>query len=275
MNQEEIVRQAMSRSYLYHILSLLFLYPEEKMLSGLGWEEAGEAAVHLGDPDGLKEVLESLKGSLKPVDAGRSEYSRVFGYTLQGDCPPYETMYDGGDHSGTNTQLAGAQIFAQSQILGDIAGFYRAFGLDTSDEVKERVDYISTELEFMSFLTYKEAFALVSHGKKKKAEKAEKVEICRAAQRKFLKDHLGRWVPFFSQRLEATAKEGFYFWLALATRKFLAFEIKAIEGELTQVKGVAPIVAETEGMCEKCDSKESCFSEEQGEPSWGASQSVF
>jgi TorA maturation chaperone TorD len=159
MNQEETINRALARSYLYHLSSLLFLYPEETVLSSLGWEEAGEAVALLGSPDGLTETLESLKGSLQSVDAMRSEFSKIFGYTLQCDCPPYETLYGSGGYAGANTQLAGAQVFEQSQTLGDIAGFYRAFGLEVSDQIKERLDYISIELEFMSFLAYKEAYA--------------------------------------------------------------------------------------------------------------------
>ena len=272
MNTVETVNRALSRSYLYHLSSLLFLYPEETVLSSLGWEEAGEAVALLGSPDGLKETLESLKGSLKPVDALRSEFSKVFGYTLQSDAPPYETLYGSGEYAGANTQLAGAQVFEQSQTLGDIAGFYRAFGLEVSDQAKERVDYISIELEFMSFLAYKEAYALISDGGEK--EKAEKVEICRDAQRKFLSDHLGRWALFFTGRLEEKAKDGFYLWLARLTGKFLAFEIKAIEAQPAQVAGLAPVAPEAEGLCEKCVKRDACFPEE-GELSWGASQSVF
>jgi TorA maturation chaperone TorD len=272
MNQEETVNRALSRSYLYHLSSLLFLYPEETVLSSLGWEEAGEAVALLGSPDGLKETLESLKGSLKPVDGMRSEFSRVFGYTLQCDCPPYETLYGSGGYAGANTQLAGAQVFEQSQTLGDIAGFYRAFGLEVSDQIKERLDYISIELEFMSFLAYKEAYALISDGGEK--EKAERIEICRDAQRKFLSDHLGRWAPFFTDRLEEKAKDGFYLWLARLTGKFLAFEIKAIEVQPMQVEGLAPIVPDTEGLCEKCVTKDTCFSD-AGELSYESSESVF
>lgn len=272
MNQEETVNRVLARSYLYHLSSLLFLYPEETVLSSVGWEEAGKAVAFLGSPDGLKETLESLKGSLKSVDAMRSEFSRVFGYTLQCDCPPYETLYGSGGYAGANTQLAGAQVFEQSQTLGDIAGFYRAFGLEVSNEIKERLDYISIELEFMSFLAYKEAYALISDGGED--EKAERVEICQDAQRKFLNDHLGRWALFFTDRLAEKAKDGFYLWLARLTGKFLTCEIKAIEAQPVRVEGLAPIAPETEGLCETCVTKDACFSEEKELP-WGAPQSVF
>lgn len=272
MNQEETINRALARSYLYHLSSLLFLYPEETVLSSLGWEEAGEAVALLGSPDGLTETLESLKGSLQSVDAMRSEFSKIFGYTLQCDCPPYETLYGSGGYAGANTQLAGAQVFEQSQTLGDIAGFYRAFGLEVSDQIKERLDYISIELEFMSFLAYKEAYALISDGGED--EKAERVEICQDAQRKFLNDHLGRWALFFTDRLAEKAKDGFYLWLARLTGKLLAFEIKAIETQPVQVEGLAPIVPEPDGLCEKCVTRDTCFPE-AGELSWEAAQSVF
>src|SRR5262245_6292753 len=49
----------------------------------------------------------------------RAEYDRVFGFVIPKECPPYETEYH-----------PPAQSFLRSQQLADIAGFYRAFGLD-------------------------------------------------------------------------------------------------------------------------------------------------
>lgn len=262
---EGATRLALARSCIYHNLSALFLYPEEENILSLNWEEAEEAVALLGNPDGLKEAFRSIGGSLKGVTDLQSEYIKIYGHAVAGDCPPYETEY-GGDQGGA------AQIFQQSQTLSDIAGFYRAFGLDVSDVVRERVDHISVELEFMAFLAYKEAYALIADGEEK--EKAERVEICREAQRMFLNDHLGRWVQDFTRRLEQKAQDGPYSRLARLTGKFLACEIKAIEAQPMQVEGLAPIVPDTEGLCEKCEIKDACFSD-AGALSLGASQSVF
>ena len=243
MDQEHAVRQALARSHLYCLLSPLFLYPEEETLSGLNWVEGEEAVALLRNPDGLKEAFESLRGCLKNSADLQSEFVRIFGHTLGEDCSPYETQY------------GGAHIFQQAQDLGDIAGFYRAWGLEVSDQAKERLDHISIELEFTGFLTHKEAYALASGEK-------ERAEICREAQRKFLNDHLGRWVAVFTKRLEEAAKAGFYHRLALLLERFLAFEVKALGVQPVKVQALTQFAPEPEGLCERCQTNDECFPEE-------------
>ena len=48
----------------------------------------------------------------------QTEHRRVFTNVITLDCPPYETLF-GNDH-----------VFAQSHVMGDIAGFYKAFGVE-------------------------------------------------------------------------------------------------------------------------------------------------
>ncbi len=73
--------------------------------------------------------------------------------------------------------------FAKAQIMADIMGFYRAFGVEPSTD---RADHIGAELEFMHLLTLKEAHAL-------KAGQSDKAQLCRDAQQKFLREHLLTW----------------------------------------------------------------------------------
>jgi TorA maturation chaperone TorD len=101
--------------------------------------------------------------------------------TLMPACPPYETQY-GAPH-----------VFAQSEELADVGAFYRACGL--ASPAKERLDHVSVELEFMSFLALKEAYARFQ------GEEA-RVGETRELQAKFLADHLGRWAPAFLARFE-------------------------------------------------------------------------
>lgn len=73
--------------------------------------------------------------------------------------------------------------FAKAQIMADIMGFYRAFGVEPR---ADRPDHISAELEFMHLLTLKEAHAL-------NTGQPDKAELCRKAQQKFLREHLLTW----------------------------------------------------------------------------------
>lgn len=137
----------------------------------------------------------------------QQEHDRLFAHRSQILCPIYEAEYD------RNRALT------QGTTLADIAGFYRAFGLDIA--TRERPDHLALELEFMSVLTYKEALAL-------RSKLTEEAEICRDAQRKFLEAHLGRWVGIFAQTVLEQTQSGFYRELALQLREFITAECQAL-----------------------------------------------
>ena len=136
----------------------------------------------------------------------RDEHRRVFSNVIALDCPPYETLF-GNDH-----------VFGQSYVMGDIAGFYSAFGVQLSQDIHERLDHLSVELEFLHFLAYKESYALCHDG-------LEKLKTVVDAEKKFVKEHVGRWVPLFSGMLKKKAEYGFYKVVADLTSQWVAFEV--------------------------------------------------
>jgi len=89
--------------------------------------------------------------------------------------------------------------FSKAQLLADIMGFYRAFGVEPRDD---RPDHLAAELEFMHYLALKEQHAL-------DAGRSEDAAVCRDAQEKFLRDHLLTWADSLAEalrpRLDATA----------------------------------------------------------------------
>ncbi|HHT9135783.1 MAG TPA: TorD/DmsD family molecular chaperone [Candidatus Wunengus sp. YC60] len=209
----------LTRSVMYQILSACFLYPEEKNLSILKSSDFQEHTKDLmlcyADIDDgaavqscLNEVRE-LYGNANPEDLQKI-YSRIVGHTMSKECPLYET------------QFGAAHVYQQVHELGDIQGFYKAFGLDLSEIEKERCDHISVELEFMHFLLYKQAYALENHGD-------EKAQICLEAQKKFLKEHIGKWMPLFAVLFGRKAGEGFYCALSALTKEFLRLEMKLLD----------------------------------------------
>jgi TorA maturation chaperone TorD len=143
----------------------------------------------------------------------QSEHRRVFSNVITLDCPPYETLF-GNDH-----------VFAQSHVMGDISGFYKAFGVELSKDIHERLDHLSVEFEFMHFLAYKESYSRCHDG-------AEKTQIVVEAQKKFVKNHIGRWVPLFCRMLSKKADSGLFRLVADMTADWMEFE--------TAFLGVAP-----------------------------------
>src|SRR5262249_54779432 len=146
-------------------------------------DEASTRSVQLGFgelPPQHLELRPLLGELLKPVTELRAEYDRVFGLVVARECPTYETEY----HSTSET-------FFRSQQLADIAGFYRAFGLEPSRTEPERVDHLALELEFMAFLLLKKRLALAPSTVAPNA--AERACICDQVQRLFFNDHLAWW----------------------------------------------------------------------------------
>ncbi len=202
---------ALARSAVYRFLSLAFFPPSEDLCS-LRAEGAalGRALAGLRDAaDGGGVAAEDLLRALQDADGAalREGYQHVFGHQACADCPLYETPYVAGE------------IFQQAQQLADIAGFYRAFGLEAAEDAGERVDHISLELEFMGALAYREAYALVHHG-------PAEVALLREAQQAFLRDHLVRWVPLLA-RLVRRRADGFYRHLADLAAAWVAREAAA------------------------------------------------
>ncbi len=102
--------------------------------------------------------------------------------------------------------------------LADIAGFYRAFGVEVEPGT-ERADHIAAELEFMHLLAVKEALA------GERAE-AENIQICREGAASFLHDHLGRWCEKLRAGLEDRDCGELYLVAADVLVQFVKLDIK-------------------------------------------------
>ncbi len=167
---------------------------------------------------GFDSALELVKQSF---DGIAPEHQRVFGFLLAKDCPPYESEYC-------------PQTFSiyRSQRMGDVAGYYKAFGLEPSREVPERHDHITLEMEFMAWVIGKELYAR----RQDDEVSQERVEICRDAQMTFFRDHLCWWVPAFAlallRKADGLGKDAelprdartFFGRVATALPSFIAFE---------------------------------------------------
>lgn len=226
---------SLTRMDIYRFLSDMFVFPDEKNYSMLLEEEFISELSNCfnmfpdADKRDVNRVICSFSASLGglTLDYMQSEYSRIFGHSISTECPYYETEY------------GKAHIFQQSQSLADVAGFYRAFGLERSETSKERIDHISTELEFMYFLIFKENYA-AHHNKK------EESAICIDAQKKFIKDHLGAWVPLFVKLMGDKAGEGFYSGIAELTGLFLRSEVNYLQVKPEEIKELGTL-ADFEG----------------------------
>lgn len=174
------LERALARSCLYGRLASLLSDPARladpasaKDLRGLteaAWPEL------LDDIDALESAAAGLQGRVRAV---RQEHTSLL---VKAEAPPYEGSY-----------VPGMRL---SQELADIAGFLRAFGLRPRGE---RPDHLATELEFLAFLTLKEALA-------QDGGRTDDADVCRDARGTFLRDHLGRWIGAHARSVAERAR---------------------------------------------------------------------
>ncbi|HEY7678012.1 MAG TPA: molecular chaperone TorD family protein [Candidatus Methylomirabilis sp.] len=207
------VEIALCRSALYEALVLGFRPPTAEAVARLAAAEGAEALADAATVldaawgTGLAGLIRRLPASPPPLTLGSlaADYRRLFGHTARGLVPPYETEY--GEDSP----------FLPAQEMGDLAGFYRAFGLVVRPDEHERIDHICCACEFLLFLARKEAYAL------ERDQKALRADI-RMGARLFLRDHLGRFAPAFGKRLAREDPDGFYGALGDLCAAFVAHE---------------------------------------------------
>jgi TorA maturation chaperone TorD len=163
-------------------------------------------------------------------------YEGVFGLLSSSACPPCESEY-----------IDGKFTFQRSQTLGDVGGFYRAFGLRPSRRRPERHDHIVLELEFMAFLIGLERQARECD----EADRGEKADLCRRAQQRFLREHLSWWAPAFARLLGREDPGGFYEGAGVFLAALIAAERGLLDVPVPSHPGV-PSSIERPEECEGC-----------------------
>ena len=216
--------RSVAQGLLYRQLAEGFAYPTAERLRA--WQDGStfgaiaEAADALDEPE-LQAAVERLEQSLADVgqvsqpavDAADSreasrltleeEYTYLF--LRQAVAPPYEGSY------------LVQSFFVQPQMLADAGGFYSAFGLQVAGDL---ADHLGAELEFLSVLCLKEAYA-------REQGWAERAETCVQARRRFLAEHIGRWLPVFVTRVKENARLPLFVALAELTSTLVAFDCAA------------------------------------------------
>ena len=188
----------LARGRLYNILSRGFSYPWNRNFfrPKTLLEPLDICLLEEGDWAKVKAIVTSF-GKYLPkmaVKQAQAEFVRVFGHSVSQECPPYEMQY--GTEGG---------VQSQTDVLVQLGGFYETFGFEMpKNRSKERVDHISVELEFMSFMCFREAYAIEN------GHDERKIGVLRAGVKKFMRNHLGRWSPLFCIFAARKAERGLY-----------------------------------------------------------------
>ncbi len=183
-----------ARSHLYRLLAAAFGFPGQEFYLSLRDGSFGRS---------LSEVVAALPYPLESQALGRlssleddtyeefqSEYISHFEVGTAGPpCPLYGGVYLGG----------------RTQVWEELIRFYNHFGLHLSEENRDLPDHLATELEFLHYLSFREA----------SADSEETATSFRRAQRDFLAHHPVRWLGLLGQR--AAKREAHPWYRALIT----------------------------------------------------------
>jgi len=176
----QLERTAASRSQVYALLALAFGFPDEEFHGAIREGLLARSFVELckGLPYGVASaVTADLAAAAEDYVEFESEYIRLFDVGAAGPpCPLYGGVYIGD----------------RMKNMEDATRFYNFFELRVSPEVRELPDHITTELEFLHYLTFREA---------EQGQNGGDVASLLRAERDFLERHLCRWVPRMRVRL--------------------------------------------------------------------------
>ena len=123
------------------------------------------------------------------------EYARLFLGPFEIKAPPYGSLYLDGE----------GRVMGDSTM--DVIRFYEDAGLTRSKDCGDLPDHIAVELEFMSYLIYKEIEAI------EKSDFATALEMIKK-QESFLDRLLGRWIVQFCRKIKESTDNEFYTALA-------------------------------------------------------------
>lgn len=168
-SKAETIESALRRAMGYALLARALAYPDDRAFTAL------QDTARFADEALAGTPLEQLNSVALVAKQNELEDAHIGLFTLSSspDCPMFETAF-------LSTEAA-----QQTARMADIAGFYRAFGVDPASP-GFRPDDLCVELEFMGYLCRKQAHAAEHMG-------APRVKQVLRAQRMFLREHLGRW----------------------------------------------------------------------------------
>ena len=201
-------RHAAARSLAYISFAQMFEYPDAETEAEI---RAGRLAARLRDALAAVDPTLVANGDWEALhDAGEAddlavEFTRLFDVGAGGPpCPLHGGLYHG----------------ARMKTMEEAVRFYNHFGLTLSEAPRELPDHLTTELEFLHFLTYREAETLAAGGDPGPWQRA---------QRDFVSRHPARWVPKLRERLEAAEPMPFFRELVARLTSFIAGEAERLK----------------------------------------------
>lgn len=210
---------ASARSQLYLLFSDAFHVPDEEL-----YDDVRSGNYKTWIQDAIRQLPYNLDvtDTVLMLDLNvdytefNSEFMRLFEVGIAGpNCPLHESKF----------------VAGRVTVLQDLVRFYNFFDLSAA-KARELPDHLRIELDFMHFLTFKEAEALhcsLDPGSFVRAE------------RDFLQRHLGNWLPLLDEQVDKFARLSFFKYLTRLVHIFIRTECAVLQnlGEIHSELGVA------------------------------------
>ena len=198
-----------AREDVYRLLAACFYPPSRELieegccatLAALLKPFAPDAAQYAGDA--------ADAASNSSLDYLAVEHARLFIGPFQLVAPPYGSIY----------------LDDAKTVMGDstarVAAFYHDCGLHLADDFHELPDHFAVELEFMSYLSFKQREAEAS---------GNRDEVIRIAslQSEFLERFLMPWLQPFTSAIITDGEASFYQAIARCTATFITTDYKTL-----------------------------------------------
>ncbi|MFQ6091490.1 MAG: molecular chaperone [bacterium] len=205
LTRERMAEVASSRSNLYGLLSLIFRQ-----------EPTLELLRQIRQPEVLK-ALSAMGLSLEKTFLGGNEEQVLEELVLE-----YTRLFLGpGPHISPHESVHRADESRPGLMWGDstveVKKLVEWLGLSYGEEYRGMPDHISVELELMQKITEREKEAWEQQDR-------DTVARCLEYEKKFIDEHLLRWIPTFCDRVMEGSQLDFYREMARVTKEYLRFE---------------------------------------------------
>lgn len=186
-----------ARADVYRLLSACFYQPEDAFLEEDVFGQLKTAMAIISPPTVPDTV--ALESSFNEValEELQLDYSRLFLGPFEILAKPYGSVF-----------LDGEKV-----VMGDSTikalGMYREGNFEMAKDFREMPDHVAVELEFLYLLSFNIGQASAN------AERDSLMTL----KKKFLKEHLGKWITPLSEAIRNGAKTDFYRRLAELTQK--------------------------------------------------------
>lgn len=200
---------AAKREDIYRLLAV-FYYPPSKGLVEENCCTILAALLESVAPDAAQFARDAARTiTSSSIDSLAVEHARLFMGPFQLVAPPYGSIY----------------LDDAKTVMGDstarVAAFYRTCGLQLADDFHELPDHFAVELEFMSFLAFKQREAAVA------GDSHEVVRIT-SLQQEFLSIFLIPWLVPFTSAIINDGEAPFYQAIARCTAAFVTADFASL-----------------------------------------------